>query len=155
MAQNKSRFQFVLFGVYCSVMAYLLFARPMYHAALPYWEKVQRNLNLIPFHSIRRFLRLLGLSSRPDLMLHAAVNLFGNVILFLPLGYLLPKIWTAQRKLWIVLLTTAAAITLVELTQLLTLVGSCDIDDLILNVLGAALGYGLFRLAHNRKKPAS
>ena len=38
-------------------------------------------------------------------------------------------------------------ITAVELAQLFTLLGSCDIDDLILNVLGAALGYGIHKLA--------
>ena len=155
MAQKQPKLQLAIFCIYCTVMAYLLFARPMYHAALPYWERVQRNLNLIPFRTIRRFLRLLGLSSRPDLVRHAAVNLFGNVILFLPLGYLLPRIWQKQQKLWAVLLTTAAAICLVELTQLLTLVGSCDIDDLILNVAGSAAGYGLFRLIPAVKKPAS
>ena len=43
-------------------------------------------------------------------------------------------------------------ITAVELTQLFTLLGSCDIDDLILNVVGAAVGYGLFKCL--TKKPA-
>ena len=50
-----------------------------------------------------------------------------------------------------VLLTTAAVITAVEVFQLFTLVGSCDIDDLILNVIGAALG---FLIQNTAKKPA-
>ena len=43
----------------------------------------------------------------------------------------------------------------VELLQMLLLVGTCDVDDLIQNLLGAALGYGLFRLMRwGKKSPA-
>ena len=77
---------------------------------------------------------------------HAIINLVGNVIMFIPLGFCLPMLWKKQRTLWKTLLTTALIITLVELIQLLTLVGSCDTDDLILNVLGSAIGYGLFKM---------
>jgi len=35
--------------------------------------------------------------------------------------------------------------------QLLTLLGSCDIDDLLLNLMGTALGYGVFRLMPGNK----
>ena len=45
----------------------------------------------------------------------------------------------------------AAIITAVELIQLFTLVGSCDVDDLILNVIGSAIGYGFHKAAN---KPA-
>ena len=46
--------------------------------------------------------------------------------------------------------TVTLLIAVVETTQLFTLLGSCDVDDLILNLLGAALGYGIY----NRiKKP--
>ena len=40
----------------------------------------------------------------------------------------------------------------VELLQMLLLVGTCDVDDLILNLLGAALGDGLFRLMRWEKE---
>ena len=44
--------------------------------------------------------------------------------------------------------------TVVELLQMLLLLGTCDIDDLILNVLGACLGYLLFYLNHRKGTPA-
>ena len=44
----------------------------------------------------------------------------------------------------------AGIIVLVELTQMLTLLGTCDVDDLILNVLGIWLGERLYRLWKNR-----
>lgn len=66
--------------------------------------------------------------------------------MFIPLGFFLPKLWQKQRKLWRTLLTTALIILLVELTQMFTLVGTCDTDDLILNTLGAAIGYGGYKI---------
>ena len=46
---------------------------------------------------------------------------------------------------WKVFLITLGAIILVELTQMLTLLGTCDVDDVTLNVLGAMAGYLIFR----------
>lgn len=132
-----------VFMAYCALMLWLLFDRAGYVEGIPYSEQLK--WNLIPFETITRFIRLLD-SSDPALRNHAVINLFGNVIMFIPLGFCLPMLWERLRKLWKVLLTTALIITLVELTQLLTLVGSCDTDDLILNVLGTAIGYGLHKL---------
>ena len=38
----------------------------------------------------------------------------------------------------------------VEILQLVTLLGSCDIDDLLLNILGAAMGYVLWKLRNKK-----
>lgn len=48
------------------------------------------------------------------------------------------------------MLLVGGIIVAVELLQLFTLLGSCDIDDLILNMIGAFLGYGLFRMVQKR-----
>ncbi len=142
------------FGLYCAIMLWLLFARarPVYDGT--YWDQVNRNLNLEPLVTIRLYLRLLLEDYGPYLRRHALINLAGNVVLFLPLGIFLPWLWPKNRRLWRVAAVTAGIITLVEVTQLFTLRGSCDVDDLILNVAGACLGYGLYRLAlrSNRKK---
>ena len=42
----------------------------------------------------------------------------------------------------------AVFVLVVELLQMLLLTGSCDIDDWILNVSGAFLGYMLFKKFH-------
>lgn len=124
-------------------MLWLLFDRTGYDAGLPYADQLK--YNLLPFETIGRFLRLLC-SSQGGLRTHAFINLVGNVVMFIPLGFFLPKLWQKQRKLWRTLLTTVLIILLVELTQMFTLVGSCDTDDLILNVLGAAIGYGSYKI---------
>ena len=57
-----------------------------------------------------------------------------------------PTAGAKLQKLWKTLLCVTLMITAVELAQLFTLVGSCDVDDLLLNLLGAGLGYGLYKL---------
>ncbi len=136
-----------LFALYGICMLSLLFGRREASDALPYWDQVFMRLNLVPFRTLGHQLRLLTQSGRPWLIRHAAVNLAGNVILFAPLGLFLPKLWPRLGRLWRTLTATAGIILMVELAQSLTLLGRCDIDDLILNLLGAALGYGLYRAA--------
>ncbi|MFS0869487.1 VanZ family protein [Paenibacillus xylanilyticus] len=73
-------------------------------------------------------------------------NLFGNIVLFIPLGIWIPWLF---RKCRTGLRFTMAVILLllaVELTQLVTRVGSFDVDDIILNTIGAWIGYVVFRL---------
>ena len=52
-----------------------------------------------------------------------------------------------DRRYWRFLLVCALAIVLIEAAQALLLVGSADVDDLILNLCGASLGFPLGALA--------
>lgn len=146
MDKQRRKRNILLFGLYCALMFWLLFDRPDFAGDAPYWDQVQQNLNLVPLRTIRLYIRLLTEVPDPKFIPHAVINLFGNIIMFIPLGLLLPQVFPKLHRLWKVLLTTALVICAVELIQLLTLVGSLDIDDLILNVLGSAMGYGLYRL---------
>ena len=47
---------------------------------------------------------------------------------------------------------SASVIVLVELTQLFTTLGFCDVDDLIFNLTGAALGYALWSRPWMRRR---
>jgi len=130
---------------YGALMLWLLFDRPGYVEGIPYWEQVSQQLNLIPFRTLKLFVGLLDSGVRSHIYM-AVINLGGNIIMFIPLGFLLPRVFPKLSSLSRVLLTTAAIISAVELIQLFTLVGSCDIDDLILNVFGSAIGFGLHKL---------
>ena len=142
---KRNRIWTALFLAYGALMLWLLFDRPGYTPEVPYWDQVAQQLNLVPFRTLRLFAELLD-SSHPEYVRAAVINLGGNILMFIPLGFLLPKVFPKCATLPRVLLATAAIITVVELLQLFTLVGSCDIDDLILNVLGAAMGYWLHKL---------
>lgn len=63
--------------------------------------------------------------------------------MFIPLGFLLPRVFTGLNRFWKVFLSSGGIIVAVELVQLVTLLGTCDVDDLILNLAGTALGYGI------------
>lgn len=131
---KRSHIPWVLFLLYCGWMLVLLFDR----------ERSEPSINLEPLRTIRLFVRVLLYDSSEYNIRMAIVNLFGNIAMFIPLGYFLPRQWTPLRKWWRTWLVTFLVMTAVEIAQLFTLRGTCDVDDLILNLLGAALGYGLF-----------
>ena len=142
---NKQKLHTALFLAYGAIMLWLLFDRPGYDPAVPYWDQVTAQLNLIPFRTLRLFADLLNSGVRSHITI-AVINLGGNIIMFIPLGFLLPKVFPKLSSLPRVLLATAVIITAVEIIQLFTLVGSCDIDDLILNIVGSAIGYWFHKL---------
>ena len=145
MDRTRKRVLIPIFGLYCALMLWLLFDRPGFTPGVPYFQQLRQQLNLVPFRTLRLFASLLQ-DHRPQLVRAAVVNLGGNVVMFIPLGFLLPGIFPKLRTLLRTLGITALIITGVEILQLVTLVGSCDVDDLILNLLGAAIGYGFFRI---------
>lgn len=77
-----------------------------------------------------------------------------NVLLFLPLGFLLPVVWTEERSLKRVLAWGFGLSLGIELLQLFSL-RLTDVDDLITNTLGAALGYFLCRPVFSSRPPLS
>lgn len=144
MGEKRKSLETALFLAYCGLMLWLLLNRSRAVTGIPYWEQVAHHYNLRPFHTVALYARLLG-SSSCALVKVAAINLAGNVVMFVPLGYFLPRLFRGLGKLWRTLLVCAGIVATVELIQLFALVGSCDVDDLILNLIGAALGYGLFK----------
>lgn len=140
------KWEIVMFLAYCALMVWLLFGRAQYEPSLR-----AENFNPMPFDTISRFLRVLAGNYSWSMKWHAIVNLVGNVIMFVPLGYFTARLWRIFRPLWRCVLLGAGIIVLVELAQYLNRVGSCDFDDLLLNVGGICIGYGLMRLCRRRK----
>lgn len=97
-------------------------------------EYIKNSLNLVPFRTIFEYF------TKNDLR-QFTVNILGNIVCLMPLGILLPLIWEKQKKPKTFLLTCAATVSAVEILQFITFAGSCDIDDLILNVFGAEIIY--------------
>lgn len=74
------------------------------------------------------------------------LNVLLNIVLFTPLGVLLPLIWKHFQK-WNRMLAAGFGISLyVELMQYLTGRGIFDTDDLFANTLGAMIGYFLLMI---------
>ena len=150
MAQKKDAKRILArlcFAVYCGLMLWLLFGRSPYDASYQNWEQLRQNVNLVPFDTVKLYLHVLEEPSLSGLIPHAVVNLAGNIVMFIPMGILLPAVFPKLNRFWKTVAVTALVIALVELAQLVMLVGSCDVDDLLLNVMGSAIGYGIFRLS--------
>ncbi len=84
------------------------------------------------------------------------LNVLLNIALFVPLGFLLPLLTKLFRKWYLALGAGFGVSLLIELTQLLTARGMCDVDDLFTNTLGAMLGWcaAMFVLALHQKSRA-
>lgn len=142
----------VLFVIYVVILLCLLFGRAPNPRGLSFTAYLQTHLNLVPFRTIRRFARLLIPPVRPYLVRIALHNLLGNVALFIPLGWFLPALFPALRSFPMTVLSVLVSVSCVEVLQVVFTVGICDVDDLLLNLLGAFIGYGLYRLYRWFKK---
>lgn len=74
------------------------------------------------------------------------INLVGNVICFIPFGFLLPTLSYKRgykNGVTVTLLATVFSI-LIETAQLIAKVGAFDVDDIALNTLGGIIGYIIF-----------
>lgn len=107
-----------------------------------WFDYVSRNINLVPLRGIVE-----QLASIFDGQ-HAARNLIylvGNVVGFMPLGFFLPALFVRQRRFSQFLLTVLGSTAALELIQVVTMRGSFDVDDIILNTAGACLGFAIMR----------
>ena len=68
-----------------------------------------------------------------------------NILLFIPLGFMLPCIWKKYEGLWQTALSGITFSLIIELSQLFNR-RITDIDDLLMNTLGALIGWVIFRL---------
>ena len=150
MKKSRHTMLWGLFAIYCVMMIYLMFWQRVGGSSyITYWEVLRTNLNLVPFRTIQEFMAVMGRgieSNHEALVRIAIVNLLGNVLMFVPLGLFLPHLWPRLHTFRCFLMSVAAVILIVELVQLFSLLGSFDIDDLILNVLGAAIGFWIYKL---------
>ena len=90
-------------------------------------------INLIPLIN-------LGNPFSPDFV----VNVGGNIVLFIPFGFILPVKYPKMRRTSTVTLIGLSLSILIECIQL-TMPNRCtDINDVILNTLGTYVGYRMF-----------
>ncbi|MEO6541184.1 MAG: VanZ family protein [Ferruginibacter sp.] len=107
------------------------------------WQLAKANMhkaNLKPFTTIKLYLNSHG---NPE---YAINNLLGNTIGFIPLGILLPLLFTKLRSATATIFCVLIFSLAFETFQLLSMLGIFDVDDLLLNTLGGAIGYLLFMM---------
>ena len=140
----------VCFICYMILLIYFLFFSEEYGRDEVY-TTYQYNLKL--FHELRRYLAYKDQIGN----IFFLINVVGNVVAFMPFGFLVPVLYREQRReathnghyfrsfLFVTMLGFLLSLG-VETIQLITKVGCFDVDDLIYNTIGAALGFALFTL---------
>jgi len=87
-------------------------------------------INLVPFTEILRY------DVGSDLFIFSVL---GNILIFLPFGYFI-SYFIQAKKIWPILFVSLITSTTVEFVQL-QIGRSFDIDDIILNTIGAIIGF--------------
>ena len=131
-----------IFIIYCFVLVYVLFLSRGTRDGFTFAEYMRRFTNFIPFKTIVEYVQRY-IDGYRNL---SVLNLLGNFVLFMPMGVLLPCVIRKLDRFWKVTLTVLGMVVMVEIVQGILRVGSVDIDDVIFNVVGAMIGYGLIRL---------
>ena len=75
-----------------------------------------------------------------------------NTLLFIPFGFLAPRVFHKLREFKRMALASLVIIVLIEVIQMLFVGRMFDIDDILFNTLGAAIGYGLFHIYERIQK---
>ena len=139
------------FICYMILLVYYLFFSEEYGRTEPY-DTYKYNLEL--FKEIKRY----WYNREKIGTLFFLINLVGNVVVFMPFGFLVPVMYREQRKdvvyrghyfrsMLFVLLLGFLFSLVIEFIQLVTKVGCFDVDDLLLNTSGVLLGYIIYYIS--------
>ncbi len=96
-----------------------------------------KSVNLVLFDSIK----LMWESGSYWLILK---NIIGNILLFMPLGFLMPLVSKKGKSFLIIGIIGFLTSMVIELLQYFVAHRIFDIDDILLNALGALVGYGAY-----------
>ena len=152
MAANKKdnkSVKWVCFVAYLLLLGYAVF----FSSGFGREEHAEYRYNLTLFQEIGRYY---GVGIRTGSWRLFLWNVVGNVCVFVPFGVFLPALFAKCQKFFSVLLFTMELSFAVEIVQLVTKIGSFDVDDLLLNTLGGILGYFLYKIVavvkHRKRK---
>ncbi len=135
------------FGIYALVLIYVLFLSRNPWSGFSIADYIRHFTNFVPFRTVVEYFK----SYQKGFETVAIRNLLGNLLLFLPMGAFLPLLFRQCNSFWRVVIVIFGMIVLSEVIQLLLRVGSMDIDDVILNLCGAMVGYPVSKIPILRK----
>lgn len=145
MIKNTTRNQklgWVLFVSYLILLVYFMFFAESFGRA---GRQTEYAYNLELFREIKRFYRY---RNSPEILGMKAflLNVVGNVVGFMPFGFFLPIVSRRGKRWYNLILITWGFSFCIELTQLIWMVGSFDVDDMLLNTMGGVEGFILYQI---------
>ena len=129
--QNEEKF---IFHKEAMKLIFIIYILCLYQA-VTYQDVSYAGANYIPFKEMFRYNVGSNLFFR---------NVIGNLLLFMPYGFFIALYTKAKKPIIIISLATVASLS-IEITQLL--IGRVfDVDDILLNIIGAIIGFLLYQL---------
>ncbi len=146
MRKSTRRLFTVAFVAYILLMLWLLF-----FWRLTFIDRGEIRLFLIPFTSTKEFIEVIRAHESIGAVWHSVKNLLGNIIMFVPLGVFLPVLFKRMRSYGYFFVTVFSSVAAIEIIQYSTRLGSCDVDDVIFNTVGATFGFIVCRILFAKK----
>lgn len=147
----------IFFVLYCGLLITLTLFDPMWGRnglSIFNWSQadfskyynyyVESSVNLIPFKTIIGYTKDLFTSLLDTSTIFA--NLLGNLVCMMPFALFIPMLFKKINNTKKFLITILCITLGIELIQFITFSGSCDIDDIILNTLGAFIMYKILNI---------
>ena len=147
----------IFFALYCGLLITLTLFDPMWGRnglSIFNWSQadfskylnyyVESSVNLIPFKTIIGYTKDIFTSLLDTSNIFA--NLLGNLVCMMPFALFIPMLFKKINNTKKFLITILCITLGIELIQFITFSGSCDIDDIILNTLGAFIMYKILNI---------
>jgi hypothetical protein len=109
-----------------------------------YWQNFDLMTNFRPLETVRLYINAIKYDYIG--MEIPLSNLVGNAMLFMPMAVFLPCLFRPMQKLWLFVLAMLLLLVAVEALQLLLACGSCDVDDVLLNLTGTLVVFGILKI---------
>ena len=151
-SNSKREFVYSIFAGYASALSLILFMPNAYLSNKgvelssnnfdfigDFKERIHQGnwgVNIIPFRTIKNYINY-------SASFHIFSNIIGNILIFMPLAYMLIYLYEPLRDLKKFMITLTLISFFIEFFQFF--IGrSVDIDDIILNLLGGLIAYLIF-----------
>ena len=105
---------------------------------------LENSVNLVPFKTIIEYIQKIFTSLLDTSTIF--LNLFGNIACLMPLALFIPILFKNVDNTKKFLISILCVTLGIELIQFISFSGSCDIDDVILNTLGAVIMYLILQI---------
>ena len=99
---------------------------------------VEKTVQLVPFTTIHKMF------TQVDDFKYFSVNIIGNIFVFIPFGFL-GIFFEKLKKAKFLFPVFILGICFIEFLQFITKRGYAEIDDVILNTMGVAIGFWIYR----------
>ena len=135
---------FVGFLFYIIFLILILFYRSNRGADIGIREYLYFHGNLVPFHTVVSYIKSFMEGKINSNLVYR--NIFGNLFLFAPLSMFMYVFFKKTKAFLKNAVLVFSCVLFAEVFQMIFRVGSFDVDDIILNMLGAFIGFSVMKI---------